>query len=220
MKFSDFADDRGKRVVFLNNCLLNQVSRAPGVAFRKAASAELIQILLDNEVSIEQLPCLECIGIGGVSRRTFDHYFPFLSHSVKYGWFPLFRLFFSIGLIGFNRLCKKVAVRVVDRMENILTEGFTLIGVVGMNDSPTCGVTKTLDLIEFTRLLAIAEETGNTPKHVIQQTLKEGTSYFMGNIVKESKRRGLDIRVVGYEPWAESQKEEAERIAKLLDLHP
>ena len=33
MKFSDFNDDRGKKVVFLNNCLLNQVSRAPGVAF-------------------------------------------------------------------------------------------------------------------------------------------------------------------------------------------
>ena len=218
MEFSDFTDDRGKRVVFLNNCLLNQVSRAPGVAFRKAASTELIQVLLDNGVSIEQLPCLESIGIGGVSRRTFDRYLPLFSNSVKYGWFPLFKLFFRIWLIGFKGRCKKAAVQVVDRMEDILTEGYTLIGVVGMNDSPTCGVTKTLDLIEFIKLLATAEETGNSPKHIIQQTLEEGTSYFIGNIIEESNKRGLDIKVVGYEPWAESQKEEAERVAKLLDL--
>lgn len=218
MKFSDFTDERGKRVVFLNNCLLNQISRAPGVAFRKATSTELIQILLDNGVSIEQLPCLESIGIGGVSRRTFDRYLPLLSNSVKYGWFPLFKFFFRIWLVGYKGLCKKAAIRVVDRMEDIKTEGYTLIGVVGMNDSPTCGVTKTLDLVEFTRLLATAEETGNTPKYIIRKTLEEGTSYFIGKIIKESKKRGIDIKVVGYEPWAESQKEEAERVAKLLGL--
>lgn len=218
MKFSDFTDNRDKRVIFINNCLLNQVSRAPGVAFRKGASTELMQILLDNGLNIEQLPCLECMGIGGVSRKSFDRYFPLLSHSLKYGWFPIFKLFFKVWLIGFNRLCKKEAAKAVNRMEDYTREGYTIVGVVGMNDSPTCGVTKTIDFIEFTRRLAVAEETGNTPKQIIQQTLVDGTSFFIGSLKKQSEKRGLSLKVVGFEPWTESQKNEAKRIAKVLDL--
>ncbi len=103
-------------------------------------------------------------------------------------------------------------------MEDYVTEGYSILGVVGMNDSPTCGVTKTIDLSEFTRLLVTAEETGATPKHIIQQTLKDGASYFIGGLIKESQNRGIDVKVVGYEPWTKSHKQEADRVANYLDL--
>ncbi len=218
MKFSDFTDNRDRRVIFLNNCLLNQISRAPGVAYREGASTELIQLILDNGLSIEQLPCLECIGIGGVSRKSFDRYLPLFSNSIKHGWFSILKLILKVWLINFERLCKKEARKVVDRMEDYLTEGYTILGVVGMNDSPTCGVTKTLDLIEYTRRLVISKDTGSTPKQIIQETLMDGTSFFIGSLMKEMEKRGLDVKVIGFEPWAESKKEEAERIASLLNL--
>lgn len=218
MKFSDFADNRNKSVVFVNNCLLNQTSRAPGVAFREGAATELVQIFLDNGLSIQQLPCLECLGIGGVSRKTFDSYFPLISHAIKYGWFPILKRIFKVWLFNFKGLCKREAAKVVDRIEDYLTEGYSIAGVVGMNDSPTCGVTKTLDFIEFTRLLTLAEETGHTPKDIIQQTLVEGTSYFMGSMMKESRKRGIEVKWVGYEPWTEDPQKEAGRIATLLNI--
>ncbi len=218
MRFSDFTDNGGKKVVFLNNCLLNQTSRAPGVAFREGASTELIQILFNNGLNIEQLPCLECIGMGGVSRKSFDAYFPLLSNFVKNGWFPIVKPYFKLWLNNFGRLCKKEATKVVDRMEDYIREGYTVVGVVGMNDSPTCGVTKTMDIIDFTRRLVTAEETGNTPKQIIQETLIDGASFFIGNIMKELEEREMDVKVVGFEPWTESPQEEAERIATLLNL--
>lgn len=218
MKFSDFKDHRDKRIIFINNCLLNQTSRAPGVAYRRGTAAELIQIVLDNGISIQQLPCLECIGIGGVSRKTFDGYFPLISHSLKYGWFPVLKLFFKVWLLNFAWLCRREAVQVTDRMDDLITEGYTIVGVVGMNDSPTCGVTKTLDFIEFTRLLALSEETGDTPRQIIQKTLMDGSSYFIGNLMKEARRRGIPLDVIGYEPWNGDPKKEAQRIAGLLKL--
>jgi predicted secreted protein len=218
MKFSDFTDNRDRRMIFLNNCLMNQTSRAPGVAYREGASTELIQLILDNGLSIEQLPCLECIGIGGVSRKSFDRYLPLLSNSIKNGWFSILKLILKVWLINFERLCKKEARKVVDRIEDYVTEGYTILGVVGMNDSPTCGVTKTLDFIEYTRRLVLSKDTGSTPKQIIQETLVDGTSFFIGNIMKELEKRGLDVKVIGFEPWTESHKEEAERIASLLNL--
>jgi predicted secreted protein len=68
----DIADIRGRRVVYVNHCLLNQNARAPGVAVREQAFPELVEILLAGKVGIEQLPCMESIGLGGVSRRTQD----------------------------------------------------------------------------------------------------------------------------------------------------
>ncbi|MFQ5616927.1 MAG: hypothetical protein ACE5GO_10785 [Anaerolineales bacterium] len=59
MKFSDFKDDRNKRVVFLNNCLLNQTSRAPGVAYRGGAATELMQIVLDNGLNLHRVKLKE-----------------------------------------------------------------------------------------------------------------------------------------------------------------
>ncbi|MEW6441326.1 MAG: hypothetical protein AB1640_10375 [bacterium] len=218
MRLSDFTDERGKRVVFLNNCLLNQLSRGPGVAFRKAASTELVRILLDNEVSIQQLPCLECMGFGGVSRKTIDPYFPILSHSLKHGWYPFFQLLSKVRLALYGRLCKREAVKVADRMADYIAGGFTILGVVGINDSPTCGVTRTTNLIEFTRLMAVAGETGKNPKDIGFEILEDGTSYFIGALKKELKKRALGVQVIGYEPWTESHEEEAERVAKLLGL--
>ena len=60
-----FTDGRSKRVIFLAHCLLNQNAISDGTAVRPAAYRELIQLLLDAEAGIVQLPCPElcCLGL-------------------------------------------------------------------------------------------------------------------------------------------------------------
>ncbi len=130
----------------------------------------------------------------------------------------MLKLFFKVWLINFLWLCKKEAAKVADRMDDLVAEGYTIAGVVGMNDSPTCGVTKTLDFIEFTRLLSMVEETGDTPRQIIQKTLMDGSSYFIGSLIQEAGKREIPLKVIGYEPWNEKPHQEAERIAGLLNL--
>jgi len=55
-------------------------------------------------------------------------------------------------------------------------------------------------------------------KKIIQDTLIDDCSYFMGSIMSELKKRRLAIKVVGFEPWSDFQEDEAKRIAAGLEL--
>ena len=60
-----FTDGRSKKVIFLAHCLLNQNAISDGTAVCPAAFGELIQLLLDREVGVIQMPCPElcCLGL-------------------------------------------------------------------------------------------------------------------------------------------------------------
>ena len=60
-----FTDGRSKKVIFLAHCLLNQNAISDGTAVCPAAFGELIQLLLDHEVGVVQMPCPElcCLGL-------------------------------------------------------------------------------------------------------------------------------------------------------------
>ena len=60
-----FTDGRSKKVIFLAHCLLNQNAISDGTAVYPAAFQELVQLLLDHEVGIVQMPCPElcCLGL-------------------------------------------------------------------------------------------------------------------------------------------------------------
>lgn len=60
-----FTDGRSKKVVFIAHCLLNQNAISDGTAVCPAAYKGLIELFLNEDVGIIQLPCPElcCLGI-------------------------------------------------------------------------------------------------------------------------------------------------------------
>lgn len=60
-----FTDGRSKKVIFLAHCLLNQNAISDGTAVCPAAFGDLIQLPLDHEVGVVQMPCPElcCLGL-------------------------------------------------------------------------------------------------------------------------------------------------------------
>lgn len=54
----EYIDNRGRRIVFVGNCILNQNVRAPGVAVQSGAFRDFVRILLRNGIGVEQFPCL------------------------------------------------------------------------------------------------------------------------------------------------------------------
>jgi predicted secreted protein len=221
----EFTDNRGRRIVYVSRCLLNQNSRTPGIAVGKGAIAELIQILLDNELGIEQLPCPECLFWGGVSRKDTYRMQPLAFRSVGRKWFPLVEFFFSIWLYRSNWLCKREAARAVDRMEDYTKEGYTIVGIIGVDDSPTCGVSRTVDIMGIVKnmqALGISLEDAENPhiekfRHILQTVRDSGSGSFLGSIMGELKKRHMALNVVGFDPWSDFQ-EETDRIADLLNL--
>lgn len=221
----NFNDNRGRKIVYLSCCLLNQNSHAPGIATRKGAFNELIQMFLINDIGIEQLPCLECRLWGGVSRKTIQKLQPLVLNSVEKAWFPIIEFFSNIEMRKTKHACRKEAKKVVKRIRDYLTEGYIILGILGVNGSPTCGVTKTINYVEITKNM---NKLDITPQDIMNPQLDKMIEIehksrinepgnFFSPLIDELKRGELDLKVEGIELSSEPQKE-VERIAGLLNL--
>lgn len=110
-------DNRKRKVVFLSHCFLNTNTRFPGGCAYEGATTPLIKTLLESGVGIIQMPCPEyqCLGL----------------EKYKYGELVHDEL---------RKCFRKLALEVVQQIEDYLEFGFEIKGIIGMNPSPSCGV--------------------------------------------------------------------------------
>jgi predicted secreted protein len=116
-------DVRSRVVVFVPHCALNQNARAPGAAETPAAIDELIEGLLARRVGIVQLPCPELCAFG------LDRAKVKVEIALREG--------------DGSALCKRLASEVAAQIETYRTAGIQVLGVLGKNGSPSCGVEET-----------------------------------------------------------------------------
>lgn len=92
-----------------------------------------------------------------------------------------------------------------------ISSGYTVTGIIAMNDSPTDGVSQTIDLINAPmkiKVLGIDPDLFQQPhfddmKKVIPRLCNEGTGIFMSCIMKELEKKKIVINAVGYDPWGD-----------------
>ena len=137
---SRLRDERSGRVAFVSHCLLNQNTRYLGGAFRPGAVREVVDPYLRDGIGICQMPCPEQLAWGGVLKRRL---------LLLYGrwWFrpvirPVLPALTAYTVLRYRLLARRVAAQIADYQNS----GFDVVGVVGVDASPTCGVTTTLDL--------------------------------------------------------------------------
>ncbi len=223
----EYTDNRSGRIIYLGSCLLNENARAQGFAVRKGPFAEFVQVLLSNQIGIEQLPCPECLVWGGVSRPSLYRWQPLLFASIEKWWWPIIEVLARLSTFRLHKkACRRLAIKAVDRMEDYTKQGHKIIGVVTADEGPTCGVTRTVDLLEVAKNhkahgISLEEMKAWTHLEVartfVHKARMDGTGAFAAAIMKELRKRRMDIDVVGYDMWAEP-KQEAERLADLLGL--
>ncbi len=218
-----FRDNRGGKIVYISCCLLNQNSHAPGVAARKGSFKELIQVFLDNNIGIEQIPCMECKLWGGVSRKLIQKSQPIVLKSVTKVWFPIIEFFTNMMMLITKYSCRKEAKKLVNRIQDYLTEGYAVLGIIGVNGSPTCGVTKTINYLKIVKNM---DKLDITPQDIINPKLEKTTEIeyksrinesgiFFSPLISELKRKKLNLKIEGVE-YSSDPQEEAARIADLL----
>jgi len=218
-----FEDKRSRKIIYTSCCLLNQNRRAPGIAVCGGAISEFVEPLLKREIGIEQLPCLECMGWGGVSRKSIFRILPILFRHGDSKLFPIIKFFGAVWLWNYKRLCKKEAKKAANQMEDYKNSGYEILGVIAMNDSPTCGATKTIDLLGFIskyKKLGIKLEDLEYPglekmRELLPKLLVEGQGTFMRELIIELKRKKINTKIIGFDPWHDI-KEEAERIKNII----
>jgi len=219
----DFIDERKKRIVFVSQCVLNQNVRFPGIAVCAGACTELVDGLLKNDFGIEAIPCLERLGWGGVSRKT---YFRFQTIFLAWKDTPLYFVFKFLGrlwLYRYSLLCRGEAKKIAGHIRDYIDSGYSVFGIVMMNDSPTDGATKTIDLIRAVeRITSLGYDPAvmtnpklDVMKEVIPLLCEKGEGIFTARLTRECENLGMDIGIIGYDPWTDQEAESKRVIGEL-----
>ena len=127
-----FTDQRSKRVLFVTHCILNQNAKIDCCAHYPGAMRELAHFLVDSGVGLIQLPCPELLALG--LDRQADPTVPSTVESEDTRVATLMNHPASVDL------CRRIAADVASQAEQYTRHGFSVVGCIGVNGSPTCGV--------------------------------------------------------------------------------
>jgi predicted secreted protein len=127
-----FEDKRSKKILLVAHCILNQNAKIDRCAHFPGAIQEVAQILIDAGVGILQMPCPEllCLGLD----RQVETGSPSTIESEDT------RVAIRMAEEWAAALCSKMVSDLVYQVEEYRKNGFAVLGVIGINGSPTCGV--------------------------------------------------------------------------------
>ncbi len=120
-RYPDFKDKRSKKVMFVAHCILNQNARINSCGYTPAAIPKIAGCLIERGIGISQMPCPElgCLGLGrGGPEEIYD----------------------QLSTPGARRYLKELAADVVYQVRQYRKQGFRVLGVLGIDGSPSCGV--------------------------------------------------------------------------------
>lgn len=111
--------ERSKKIIIVSHCILNSNAKVEGISQYKGLFMEVIKLIDQNDIGIIQLPCPETIMYGirrwGHVKEQFDNLF-------------------------FRENCKKMINPIVFQVKSYLNSDYDVIGVLGVDGSPSCGV--------------------------------------------------------------------------------
>lgn len=132
-----FTDGRSKRVIFVAHCMVNQNSISDGTADYPAAHREILKTILDADVGIAQMPCPElcCLGLDRGNELGAES--PVVVENT--------RIRKAMQQPEAAEMLAKLVELVMVQIHEYRKHGFEIVGIVGMNRSPCCGVETTSD---------------------------------------------------------------------------
>jgi predicted secreted protein len=198
--------------VFLSHCLLNANTRYLGGAGRRGSVAEIVQPCLEHGIGIVQLPCPEEHAWGGVLKRWLLGFYggdASRSFRLRAALFPLM-LFYT------RRVYRRLARQVANQIQDYLASGFEVLGVIGVDGSPSCGVQTTMNLerafVQVGRLPPVA--TAADVNAIVRSNAIGGRGLFVALLEEELRRRSLTVPFAAHDLMAEL---EGRRVVSAFD---
>lgn len=196
-------DRRSKRVVFLSHCILNENVRYLGGACRAGCIREIVEQCIETDLGIVQMQCPEQRAWGGVLKR-----YLLMAYGLKFRHPLIYR--FSRTLlpiaVWYTRLVYRYMARqVASQIEDYLTSGFSVIAVVGIDGSPSCGVSTTIHLRRCDPILRAPVEdlTPERLNRLLMRAGAPGMGIFTDELQKELRRRHLTAPFLAHNLWDE-----------------
>ncbi len=130
-----FTDARSKRIVLISHCILNQNSISDNTADFPATIEDILRLLLESKVGILQMPCPEllCLGLdrgdiyGGEREVVIENT----------------RIRKNLGKPESREIINRLVNQLIYQIEEYIENGFEILGIIGVNRSPSCGINTT-----------------------------------------------------------------------------
>jgi len=111
--------ERSKKVIFASHCILNQNTVVPPLARARGPYRDIVDTIFDYGIGIHQLPCPEFRHLG-LGRKPMDKE--------------------EYDTAEYRKLCKDISRDAVNMMKEYLDNGYEILGLIGINNSPTCSI--------------------------------------------------------------------------------
>lgn len=195
-------DERGKRVVFVSYCLLNENTRYLGGAFHSGAVPEIVE-LQRRGVGIHQMRCPERQAWGGTLKRLMIPAYGSKGTRLYRLRTPLLKLFVWYTRLVYWRLARVV----VSDIEDYERSGVSVVAIVGVGASPSCGVTTTLDLRRSFEVIASCPLTELDRETINRTAIADcriaGEGLFLRTLKRQLARKKASIPFAEYDLVAE-----------------
>lgn len=112
-------NERSKKVIFVSHCILNQNTRAIGREKYPGVVRELTDLFANSDVGLIQLPC------------------PQFEYSKNLDRMEKNKKSYNNGYRGY---CRKLSIEILKQIENYLSKNYKILGIIGVEFSPNCGV--------------------------------------------------------------------------------
>ncbi len=130
-----FDDHRSKRVLLVAHCVLNQNAKIDRCAYYPGVITEAVEVLIASGVGLIQMPCPEllCLGLDRQVERG-------ATTTIESEDMRVARL---MAKEENQTVCRALAQSLVFQVEQYQQNGVEVVGLLGINGSPTCGVEMT-----------------------------------------------------------------------------
>lgn len=147
---------REKKVIIVSHCILNQNSVVHPLARAKGAYTAIVERILREEIGIIQLPCPELLHLGEdrppTTKADYDT--------------PKFR-----------QLCKTLLENPMKQIKEYMDHDYKIIGILGINESPTCSVLKERGILMEEFESALSEANIQLPTLGVPTDYLEGENH-------------------------------------------
>lgn len=191
-------DERSGRVIFISHCLLNMNARYFGGAFRRSCVSEVIEEALRRDIAVIQMQCPEQLAWGGIGKPLM-----WLAFDTKRTPLYLLRGIVLPLFLWYTKLrYRHYAGTLVKEIKDYLKSGYQVLGMIGIDGSPTCGVYKHIDircafrLYSRTRTNDLKRDDFN--KCLYSDCLREGRGLFISSVKVKLEKRGIHIPIYSH----------------------
>ena len=166
-----FDDKRSKRVILTAHCILNQNAKIDRCAHYPGAIKKVVATLIASGIGIVQMPCPELLYLGLDRQVDKDAATTIESEDTRVAQ----RMNEELG----RTLSRRLARNLVHQIDEYERNGFQVVGLLGINGSPTCGVES---------IWADAAE-------------KPGAGVFIQSIQEECRRKNISLPMRGIKAY-------------------